>query len=437
MFTHVAAANLAHACKRIKSLKKIAIIGSGIAGLSCAHLLHKKYEITVFEKNNYIGGHTATIDIQVDGVKRAIDTGFIVFNDRTYPYFEKLLKRIGVERQPTEMSFSVHNQQTGFEYNGHTFASLFAQKRNIFRPRFWKLLSDIVRFNTLCKKLYHDNDYQSEQMLGQLLDQHGFNDFFRYHYILPMGAAIWSTSIKEMSNVGVEFFVKFFFNHGLLDITNRPQWYVIPGGSREYINPLISGFKDKIKLNTDIQSIFRTPEQVLIRLKNGTVEQFDKVIFACHSDQALALLENPSTDEKAILSAIPYTENSVILHTDTALLPKRKAAWASWNYLLTDNLDKAAVVTYQMNILQGITSKTQFCVTLNHREGIDKTKILREFTYHHPVFNKTSIAAQQQKQLIDGANNSYFCGAYWYNGFHEDGVKSAVDVARKLGVEFE
>lgn len=437
MFTHVAAANLAHACKRIKSLKKIAIIGSGIAGLSCAHLLHKKYEITVFEKNNYIGGHTATIDIQVDGVKRAIDTGFIVFNDRTYPYFEKLLKRIGVERQPTEMSFSVHNHQTGFEYNGHTFASLFAQKRNIFRPRFWKLLSDIVRFNTLCKKLYHDNDYQSEQMLGQLLDQHGFNDFFRYHYILPMGAAIWSTSIKEMSNVGVEFFVKFFFNHGLLDITNRPQWYVIPGGSREYINPLISGFKDKIKLNTDIQSIFRTPEQVLIRLKNGTVEQFDKVIFACHSDQALALLENPSTDEKAILSAIPYTENSVILHTDTALLPKRKAAWASWNYLLTDNLDKAAVVTYQMNILQGITSKTQFCVTLNHREGIDKTKILREFTYHHPVFNKTSIAAQQQKQLIDGANNSYFCGAYWYNGFHEDGVKSAVDVARKLGVEFE
>ena len=437
MFTHVAAANLAHACKRIKSLKKIAIIGSGIAGLSCAHLLHQKYDITVFEKNNYIGGHTATIDIQVDGVKRAIDTGFIVFNDRTYPYFEKLLKRIGVERQPTEMSFSVHNQQTGFEYNGHTFASLFAQKRNIFRPRFWKLLSDIVRFNTLCKKLYHDNDYQSEQMLGQLLDQHGFNDFFRYHYILPMGAAIWSTSIKEMSNVGVEFFVKFFFNHGLLDITNRPQWYVIPGGSREYIDPLISGFKDKIKLNTDIQSIFRSPEQVLIRLKNGTVEQFDKVIFACHSDQALALLENPSTDEKAILSAIPYTENSVILHTDTALLPKRKAAWASWNYLLTDNLDKAAVVTYQMNILQGITSKTQFCVTLNHREGIDKTKILREFTYHHPVFNKTSIAAQQQKQLIDGANNSYFCGAYWYNGFHEDGVKSAVDVARKLGVEFE
>ncbi len=437
MFTHAAAANLAHACKRIKSLKKIAIIGSGIAGLSCAHLLHKKYEITVFEKNNYIGGHTATIDIQVDGVKRAIDTGFIVFNDRTYPYFEKLLKRIGVERQPTEMSFSVHNQQTGFEYNGHTFASLFAQKRNIFRPRFWKLLSDIVRFNTLCKKLYHDNDYQSEQMLGQLLDQHGFNDFFRYHYILPMGAAIWSTSIKEMSNVGVEFFVKFFFNHGLLDITNRPQWYVIPGGSREYINPLISGFKDKIKLNTDIQSIFRTPEQVLIRLKNGTVEQFDKVIFACHSDQALALLENPSTDEKAILSAIPYTENSVILHTDTALLPKRKAAWASWNYLLTDNLDKAAVVTYQMNILQGITSKTQFCVTLNHRQGIDKNKILREFTYHHPVFNKTSIAAQQQKQLIDGVNNSYFCGAYWYNGFHEDGVKSAVDVARKLGVDFE
>ncbi|MGO2169579.1 NAD(P)/FAD-dependent oxidoreductase, partial [Pseudoalteromonas sp.] len=258
-----------------------------------------------------------------------------------------------------------------------------------------------------------------------------------YHYILPMGAAIWSTSIKEMSNVGVEFFVKFFFNHGLLDITNRPQWYVIPGGSREYIAPLIKGFADKVKLNSTITSIVRSEQQVTVTLDDGTVEQFDKIIFACHSDQALALLDNPSKDEEQVLGAIPYTENSVILHTDTALLPKRKAAWASWNYLLNESTDKAAVVTYQMNILQGIKSDTQFCVTLNHQTGIDKSKILREFTYHHPVFNKSSIAAQQQKQQIDGVNNSYFCGAYWYNGFHEDGVRSAVDVVRQLGVEFD
>ena len=418
-------------------MKKIAIIGSGIAGLSCAHLLHKKYDITVFEKNNYIGGHTATIDVQLDGNQYAVDTGFIVFNDRTYPYFEKLLKRIGVKRQPTQMSFSVHNEQTGFEYNGHTFTSLFAQRRNIFRPRFWKLLSDIVRFNKLCKSLHAAEQYQQQQTLGALLDQHGFNDFFRYHYILPMGAAIWSTSIKEMSNVGVEFFVKFFFNHGLLDITNRPQWYVIPGGSREYIAPLIKGFADKIQLNSQIKTVKRHEQMVTIEFTDGRTETFDKVIFACHSDQALALINEPTADEQAILGAIPYTENSVILHTDTGLLPKRKAAWASWNYLLNDHTDKAAVVTYQMNILQGIQSDTQFCVTLNHREGIDRAKILREFTYHHPVFNKTSIAAQQQKSLIDGVNSSYFCGAYWYNGFHEDGVRSAVDVARQLGVEFD
>lgn len=418
-------------------MKKIAIIGSGISGLSCAHLLHRDYDVTVFEKNDYIGGHTATVDVEVDGINYAVDTGFIVFNDRTYPYFEKLLSRIGIERKPTQMSFSVHNQQTGFEYNGHTFSSLFAQKRNIFRPRFYKLLSDIVRFNKLCKALHNDADYKDQQTLGQLLDEHGFNDFFRYHYILPMGAAIWSTSIKEMSDVGVEFFVKFFYNHGLLDITNRPQWYVIPGGSREYINPLIDGFAHKIRLNSDIKAVERSNENVTIHFKNTQSEQFDKVIFACHSDQALKLLQQPTKQEQAVLGAIPYSKNSVILHTDTTILPKRKAAWASWNYLLNDNTDKAAVVTYQMNILQGIKSDTQFCVTLNHQQGIAKNKILREFTYHHPVFNEASIAAQKLKHSIDGLNNSFFCGAYWYNGFHEDGVRSAVDVARQLGVEFD
>ena len=417
-------------------MKKVAVIGSGIAGLSCAHLLHKHYDVTVFEKNDYIGGHTATIDVKVDGVEYAVDTGFIVFNDRTYPYFEKLLERLGVERQKTQMSFSVHNEATGFEYNGHTFSSLFAQRRNIVRPKFWRLLYDIVRFNKLCKAL-HAKGHYTEQSLGQLLQQHRFNDFFKYHYILPMGAAIWSTSIKEMENVGVEFFVKFFFNHGLLDITNRPQWYVVPGGSREYINPLIKGFADRIKLNTDIKSVTRANDDVTIELASGEQHVFDKVIFACHSDQALKLLGDATSQEKSVLGAIPYTENSVVLHTDTNLLPDRKAAWASWNYLLNNNTDKAAVVTYQMNILQGIQSDTQFCVTLNHLEGIDKSKILREFTYHHPVFNKESIAAQGLKQTIDGQNNSYFCGAYWYNGFHEDGVRSGVDVARQLGVEFD
>ncbi|URR00439.1 FAD-dependent oxidoreductase [Pseudoalteromonas sp. SCSIO 43095] len=417
-------------------MKKIAIIGTGVSGLTCGHLLHKHYDVTLFEKNDYIGGHTATVDVEHSGINYAIDTGFIVFNDRTYPYFEKLLKRIGVKRKPTQMSFSVHNEATGFEYNGHTFSSLFAQRRNIVRPKFWRLLYDIVRFNKLCKAL-HAKGHYTEQSLGQLLQQHRFNDFFKYHYILPMGAAIWSTSIKEMENVGVEFFVKFFFNHGLLDITNRPQWYVIPGGSREYIKPLIAGFADKIQLNTDIKSVTRDEQGATITFADGQQALFDKVIFACHSDQALALLGDACEQENKVLGAIPYTENSVVLHTDVSLLPDRKAAWASWNYLLNNNTDKAAVVTYQMNILQGIKSDTQFCVTLNHLEGINQSKILREFTYHHPVFNQLSIAAQQQKHTVDGQNNTYFCGAYWYNGFHEDGVRSAVDVAKQLGVEFD
>ena len=417
-------------------MKKIAIIGTGVSGLTCGHLLHKHYDVTLFEKNDYIGGHTATVDVGHSGINYAVDTGFIVFNDRTYPYFEKLLERIGVKRKPTQMSFSVHNEATGFEYNGHTFSSLFAQRRNIVRPKFWRLLYDIVRFNKLCKAL-HAKGHYTEQSLGQLLQQHRFNDFFKYHYILPMGAAIWSTSIKEMENVGVEFFVKFFFNHGLLDITNRPQWYVIPGGSREYIKPLIAGFADKIQLNTDIKSVTRDEQGATITFVDGQQALFDKVIFACHSDQALALLGDACEQESKVLGAIPYTENSVVLHTDVSLLPDRKAAWASWNYLLNNNTDKAAVVTYQMNILQGIDSDTQFCVTLNHLEGINQSKILREFTYHHPVFNQQSIAAQQLKSTVDGQNNTYFCGAYWYNGFHEDGVRSAVDVSKQLGVEFD
>ncbi len=418
-------------------MKEIAIIGSGIAGLTSAHLLAKKHQVTVFEKNDYIGGHTATVDVEMDDETLAVDTGFIVFNDRTYPYFEKLLSAIGINRKPTQMSFSVHNLDTGFEYNGHTFSTLFAQRRNILRPKFWHLLWQIVRFNRICKDIYHSGSYQKGLTLGQFLDQHKFNDFFRNHYILPMGAAIWSTSIKKMNDFGIEFFIRFFYNHGLLDITNRPQWYVIPGGSREYIAPLTEQFKDNIELGADIAKVQRSNGKVQIHFQNGDQQEFDDVVFACHSDQALALLADPTEQEKQVLGAIPYTPNSVVLHTDATLLPKRKAAWASWNYRLDNNTERAAVVTYQMNILQGIESSKPLCVTLNCDDAIDDNKVLRKFTYHHPVFNSESLAAQQRRDEINGHNNSYFCGAYWYNGFHEDGVRSAVDVAKLLGVNFE
>lgn len=417
-------------------MKNIAIIGTGISGMTAAYLLNKDNKVTVFEKNDYIGGHTATVDVEVANEKHAIDTGFIVFNGRTYPNFEKLLGEIGVSRQPTQMSFSVHNSQTQFEYNGHTLASLFAQRRNIVRPKFWRLLYDIVRFNKVCKAIYAQEAYGDLSTLGELLDGHKFNEFFKTHYILPMGAAIWSTSIQEMEAFEVEFFVKFFFNHGLLDIANRPQWYVIPGGSRTYIDPLVQSFKDNIHLNANIDKVQRNEQGVVVVMTDGAEYEFDKVVFACHSDQALSLLENPSEDERKVLGSIPYTENSVVLHTDKKMLPKRKAAWASWNYFLDGAVDNAAVVTYQMNILQGIKSDIPFCVTLNYDKGIDESKVLRKFKYHHPVFNQTSIAAQKQKPLIDGKHNTYFCGAYWFNGFHEDGVKSAVDVAKQFGVEF-
>ncbi|MBQ4849705.1 NAD(P)/FAD-dependent oxidoreductase [Pseudoalteromonas sp. MMG012] len=419
-------------------MKNIAIIGSGISGMTAAYLLSKvpNHNVTVFEKNDYVGGHTATVDVEVDGQMHAIDTGFIVFNDRTYPKFEKLLSEIGISRQPTQMSFSVQNTQSEFEYNGHTFTSLFAQRRNIFRPTFWRLLYDIVRFNKLCKQLFYGNDYSRYSTLGALLTQHNFNEFFKTHYILPMGAAIWSTSIAKMSEFEAQFFVKFFFNHGLLDIANRPQWYVIPGGSRSYITPLIESFKNAIHLNANIKTVRRNEGGVELVMEDGRVQLFDEIVFACHSDQALALLEAPTEDEAQILGSMAYTENSVLLHTDKSMLPKRHAAWASWNYLLDGNADAAAVVTYQMNILQGIESEQPLCVTLNYDKGIDDSKVLRRFTYHHPVFNQTSIDAQKKKALIDGKHNSYFCGAYWFNGFHEDGVKSAVDVARQFGVEF-
>ncbi|ESP94413.1 MULTISPECIES: NAD(P)/FAD-dependent oxidoreductase [Pseudoalteromonas] len=417
-------------------MKNIAIIGSGISGLSAAYLLNKKHNITLFEKEDRLGGHTATVDVETPEGLKGIDTGFIVFNDRTYPLFEKLLDQIGVGRKPTQMSFSVKTAGRDFEYNGHTFFSLFAQKRNIFSPKFWGFLYSIVKFNRLSKALYHSGDYSKHTNLGDFLDAHGFDEFFKKHYILPMGAAIWSTSLKGMLDFEIQFFIQFFYNHGLLDVAGRPQWYVIPGGSKQYIAPLTESFKDKIHLNAHIKSVARLDGYVEITFDDGNVEHFDEVVFACHSDQALALLKDASDVELDVLGSIPYTPNSVVLHTDISLLPKRRAAWASWNYALDESQTRPASVTYQMNILQGISSAQQYCVTLNNDAQIDKNKILNQFTYFHPVFNTQSIRAQKRKSEIDGINRTYFCGAYWFNGFHEDGVKSAVDVAEQLGVEF-
>lgn len=432
-------------------MKNIAIIGSGISGLTTAYLLAKKHKVTVFEKSAHIGGHTATVDVEVDNKSYAIDTGFIVFNNKTYPNFLALLDEIGVGKQEAEMSFSVHNTKTKLEYNGHNLNTLFAQRRNLFRPKFWGLVKEILRFNKLCKQAYESQKFNEADTLGDFLIEHDFSQFFAEHYILPMGAAIWSSSLTQMEGFQFQFFVKFFHNHGLLNIADRPQWYVIPEGSRSYLSPLCQSFSDSIRVNSPIKFITRKNDKVQLHfsninnenddLTNDTgdlhndvehVEEFDEVVMACHSDQALALLEDPSGEESTILSAMPYSENSVVLHTDISLLPKRKKAWASWNYQLSTDRDKPASVTYNMNILQSLNSEHTFCVTLNQRESIAPDKILREFTYHHPIFSLESIGAQQQRKKICGQRHTHYAGAYWHSGFHEDGVRSGVEVAKRF-----
>jgi predicted NAD/FAD-binding protein len=330
------------------------------------------------------------------------------------------------------MSFSVHNVQTGLEYNGHNLNTLFAQRRNILRPKFWMLVKEILRFNKICKEIFKEQNYQSGLTLGNFLKENDFSDYFAEHYILPMGAAIWSTSLEQMEDFEFRFFVQFFNNHGLLNIADRPQWYVIPNGSRSYLAPLCKPFKDNVTLNADISGVSRSEDKVHLHFKNAPSQTFDEVVIACHSDEALALLNDATEDEQKVLSSMPYSKNSVVLHTDTRLLPKREKAWASWNYQLSSDRSKAASVTYNMNILQGIKSKFTFCVTLNQKEDIDPKTILREFTYHHPIFSAESIIAQKQRSLICGLNHTHFAGAYWHNGFHEDGVQSGVEVAQRF-----
>lgn len=412
---------------------KIAIIGSGIAGLTSAYLLQREHEITVFEAQDWIGGHTHTVPVRLDGREYAVDTGFIVFNDWTYPNFIQLLQQLGVGFKPTEMSFAVSDPDTGVEYNGHDLNSLFAQRRNLLSPRFWGMIRDILRFNKEALTDLEQGRISADTTLGQYLSQNGYGQRFIDHYIVPMGAAIWSMSLADMLGFPLQFFVRFFKNHGLLSVSNRPQWYVIEGGSSAYVAPLTKGFAERIRLNCPVSRVERDELGVTLESPAGR-ERFDAVIFACHSDQALQLLAEPSASELEILGALRYADNDVVLHTDTRVLPKRRLAWASWNYRLGGPTRQPAAVTYNMNILQGIESEHTFCVSLNQTDAIDPDKILARFSYAHPQYSLAASAAQQRGEELQGRQHSYFCGAYWANGFHEDGVVSALRVARHFGV---
>ena len=411
---------------------KIAIIGSGIAGLTSAYLLQREHDITVFEAQDWIGGHTHTVPVRLDGREYAVDTGFIVFNDWTYPNFIQLLQQLGVGFKPTEMSFAVSDPDTGVEYNGHDLNSLFAQRSNLLSPRFWGMIRDILRFNKKALSDLEQGRIAADTTLGQYLSQNGYGQRFIEHYIVPMGAAIWSMSLADMLGFPLQFFVRFFKNHGLLSVSNRPQWYVIEGGSSAYVAPLTKGFAERIRLNCPVSRVERDEQGVTLESPAGR-ERFDAVIFACHSDQALQLLAEPSASELEILGALRYADNDVVLHTDTRVLPKRRLAWASWNYRLGGPTRQPAAVTYNMNILQGIESDHTFCVSLNQTDAIDPAHILGRYRYAHPQYSLDGLRAQARWQELLGEQHSYYCGAYWANGFHEDGVVSALRVAEAFG----
>lgn len=411
---------------------KIAIIGSGISGLTSAHLLNRSHEITLFEASDWIGGHTHTVDVTVDGRNYAVDTGFIVFNDWTYPNFIRLLGLLGVRFKPTTMSFSVTDPDSGLEYNGNNFNSLFAQRRNLLSPGFWGMLRDIVRFNREALRDLEEQRISADTTLDQYLKAGEYGERFILHYIVPMGSAIWSMSMADMLAFPLQAFVRFFKNHGLLSVTHRPQWQVIEGGSSAYVAPLIAPMADRIRVNCAVTRVERDADGVVIHSAAG-VERFDKVVFACHSDQALKLLSAPSAAEQSILGAMPYADNEVVLHTDTRLLPECELAQAAWNYRLGGPGHTSAAVTYDMNLLQGIDSPTRFCVSLNQSAGISPFKVLAKYTYAHPQFSLSAVAAQARWEELNGANHTWYCGAYWGNGFHEDGVVSALRVAGALG----
>lgn len=415
---------------------KIAIIGAGISGLTAAYRLCPAHDVTLFEANDYLGGHTNTAEVEVGGERQVIDTGFIVFNDWTYPTFIQLLDELGVRSRPTSMSFSVRCDSANLEYNGSSLNGLFAQRRNLLRPSFYRMLADIMRFNRDAPELVLGRATTDETTVGEFLARHRYSHEFAGHYLLPMGAAIWSCPVGTFENFPIRFIVEFYKNHGLLSIRNRPTWRVIEGGSRTYVAKMAERFRDRVRLSAPVDLVRRSANDVIIVPRNGTPETFDRVVFACHSDQALRMLADSTATERDVLSEFPYGRNTAVLHTDETVLPKRRRAWASWNYHLTgissQNASQAATVTYQMNLLQHLRSKHVFNVTLNSDQRIDPAKVLRRFEYHHPIFTVRRAAAQARHRELINVNRTCFCGAYWGNGFHEDGVVSALRVCEAL-----
>jgi predicted NAD/FAD-binding protein len=404
---------------------RIAIVGSGISGLTAAHCLSAEHDITVFERDTRIGGHTNTVDVELGDEVYPVDTGFIVFNDWTYPAFKSLLARLDISSRPAEMSFSVRCDRTGLEYKGDQFTDLFIQRRNLLRPGFWRMLGDVVRFNRLAVEQLPAID--DELTLGEFLEAHRFSRFFRDKYIVPMGAAIWSANPSAIHDFGARFFISFLRNHGMLNPEQRRFWRTIIGGSRTYLEAITSPLRDRIHTGNGVERISRHEDGVTLRLQDGHSATFDHVFIACHSDQALAMLEDPDEREQRTLEAIRYQPNEAVLHTDHTLLPKRRGAWASWNYHVAKSDQDRVAVTYYMNRLQGLRAPLPLCVTLNETDQINPGRVIKRIEYAHPVLDARSDKAKAEADQLRGTPRTSYCGAYWRNGFHEDGVRSALN----------
>jgi uncharacterized protein len=403
---------------------RIAIIGSGISGLYAAWKLGSEHDVTIFEANDYPGGHTNTRDVAWEGKSYAIDTGFIVFNDWTYPNFIAMLRELGVAWQTSDMSFSLRCDRTGLEYNGTSLNTLFAQRRNLLRPSFLRMLAEILRFNREAKEFAAHGD--SSVSLAEYLRLGKYSRELIERYIVPMGRAIWSAQADAMLACPASFFIGFFDRHGMLSVDERPQWQAIRGGSREYVRALLAATRAQVRLKTPVVQVTRMPEQVIVRTHRGDTEHFDAIFFACHSDQALALLHRPTQAERDVLGAFPYAANEAVLHADASVLPRAPLARAAWNYHALATDQQAVALTYDMNVLQTIKAPVRFLVTLNNAQAIDERKIIERFAYRHPVYLPAGVAAQTRHRELNGMLGTYYCGAYWRYGFHEDGVVSAM-----------
>ncbi len=412
---------------------RIAVVGSGIAGLASAWLLSREHDLTLYERNDYFGGHTHTHDVDVGGERFAVDTGFIVFNPPQYPMLNAMFEVLGIESQSTTMSFAVKNERSGLEYNATNLDGLFCQRRNLVSPRFLGMVRDILRFYREAPALLESK--AAGPTLGDYLIEHGYGNTFRDDHIVPMASALWSSPAAEIIKFPAKYLVQFMANHRMMQADGRPQWRVVKGGSQTYVRAMRKGWRVKERGGTAVTRIVRGESDVKIETTHG-VDRFDYVVMACHSDQAIDLLSDASETERDILGAMKYQENDTVLHTDARLLPSRRKAWAAWNAIIPADASEQCTVSYCMNLLQSLNAREPIVVTLNRTAHIDPQKILKRLRYHHPVYSHASVAAQSRKHEIQGINRTWFAGAYWGWGFHEDGMRSAVDVANGLGVRW-